>query len=164
MNASADSPLPASRPIRVFGVVGFALLTGLLSLFWLWEGIALKYGRLPWETDYRVSPDSEPWLALMSFGLAPFCLISSVGLVFRKQWARVTVLGLMGFWLIVGLLSVGKAAYLVAFDPQISSALSGRPSVVFILFLVAVLICLPASYLFYFSRRTVKQLFACGRS
>ncbi len=119
---------------------------------------------LPWETDYRASPDSGTWLVPASFGLALLCLISGVGLLFRKQWARVTVLGLMGFWLVVGLLGVGKAICLVAFDPQISPALSGWPGVRFILFLGIVLICLPASYLFYFSRRTIKQLFTGGHT
>lgn len=163
MLEQADPSILTARPARAPGVVVFALLTGLMSLFWLWEGVVLKYGRVPWEADYRVSPDSGTWLVPASFGLALLCLISGVGLLFRKQWARVTVLGLMGFWLIVGLLGVGKATYLVAFDPQISSALSGWPGVRFIGFLGIVLICIPAGYLSYFSRRAIKRLFTCGR-
>lgn len=89
-------------------------------------------------------------------GLGVFCLVIALGLFLRHRWARYGVLALAGFWLIIGLMIASALGYSTVTQPRFGIGLAVN------LVITAVAVGLPASYLVYFSRRSIRRFFAPG--
>jgi hypothetical protein len=149
-----------------FGVVeilmgcGFLLLI-LLSAFAFLGPAAAK---MP-PNAMAAGPMSKSVLLAMvgiQYGMmAAVFFIAGIGSIRCKNWARIMMLVVSGFWLGIGLISVLVVAFLVPTimrqqTGNIDSSVQHTIMAGLIIFMTAIMVVLPAIFLVFYSRKSVK--------
>ena len=170
-----DTSLPVAVPVPyknrrgwliAFGVVeilmgcGFLLMI-LLSAFAFLGPAAAK---MP-PNAMAAGPMSKSVLLAMvgiQYGMmAAVFFIAGIGSIRCKNWARIMMLVVSGFWLVIGLISVLVVAFLVPTimrqqTGNIDSSVQHTIIAGMIIFMTAIMVVLPAVFLFFYSRKSVK--------